>query len=120
MKAIKHISCKLEGGSSPPPRAAIRAKHAQKHQPSRRDTLRNLIVLPIAVPAIWNASQKAALAIDSLAPSAAVAPAPPRPKSYIGRDFFFQYNPETFKVYQDPKELNKAPGRDTIIFKCSK
>lgn len=73
-------------------------------------------MLPVAIPAVWNASQKAALAIDSPVgggETAAAAAAPPKRqiKSYIGRDFFFQYNPETFKVYQDPKELNLAPGK---------
>jgi hypothetical protein len=116
MKAINHISCKLEVRSSSHPRASIRAEHVEQRQPSRRDTLRNLIVLPVAIPAILNASQKPALAIDtSAAPAVAPAPAsvpPPRQiKSYIGRDFFFQYNPQTFKVYQDPAELNLAPGK---------
>jgi hypothetical protein len=110
MKAINNSSYKLKARSSPLPRATIRAEKPDQRQPSRRDTLRNLTVLPLAIPALWNASQTAALAIDSPA-AASPAPAPPRPKSYIGRDFFFQYNPETFKLYQDPAELNKAPGK---------
>jgi hypothetical protein len=117
MKAIKHIPCKIEARSSPLLRASIRAEHAEQRHPSRRNNLTTLIVLPLAVPTFWNAAQKAARAIDSPVSTAVspaiAAPAPPRQiKSYIGRDFFFQYNPETFKVYQDPKELNLAPGKN--------
>jgi hypothetical protein len=115
MKAIKHTPCKLEARSSLPARASIRGEHAEQRQPSRRDTLRNILVLPVAIPTAWNASQKAALAFDTPASTGVsatpAAPSPPRLKSYIGRDFFFQYNPETYKVYQDPKELNLAPGK---------
>ena len=92
-------------------RAVVCADRKEQHHPSRKDIIKNAMLLPIALPALWGAIQQPALADDVPAAAASPLVAPPKPKAYIARDFFFQYNPAEFQLIQDPKDLDTTPGK---------
>ena len=97
----------------------VRAERLDRQIQSRRDTLAKLASLSLAVPALWNAAgdRLVAEAVDMpvTAPVVAVDTSA-KLKSYIARDFFFQYNPQEFKLLQDPNDINPKPGQFRFFF----
>jgi hypothetical protein len=107
MRTIQPTVCRAE------PRSSAHSHHprAEPRLASRRDSLARLALLPVAVPALWAPLQQTAQAAEApVSASPAAAPAPPKVKAFIGREFFFQYNPDNYVVRQDPSELNPTPG----------
>lgn len=115
MRTIGHTCSQRTDARSFP---LVRAERTEQRHPSRKDIIKNVILLPVALPALWGAVQQPAQADGVPAAPEVVVPPPPKVKAFIARDFFFQYNPAAFKLIQDPKDFDPSPGIGNIYFTC--